>query len=106
MSKLEWRNEQNIKGNQVLILTKKKGKISVQEVEEFLLREGGGSFNGYYAMIIKATESMCEVSGWMDEDKQGDMVELYPLYQGEDCPICSKLLPPFKYCPECGKELK
>lgn len=106
MSKIEWRNEYNRQGKQVLILEKKRGKLTFQEVQEFLLYEGNGTFNGHYAIYIRATESMCGGSGWLDEEEKGDVIELYLIEDNEDCPICGKVTPIFQYCPECGASLK
>lgn len=106
MAKIEWRNEYDRCGKQMLVLKKKRGKITFQEIQEFLLYEGNGSFNGHYAIYMRATESMCGGSGWLDEEEKGDTIELYPIYDNEDCPICGKMTPPFECCPECGARLK
>ncbi len=92
--------------NSILVLEKKRGKLNLSEVGDFLRYEKSGSFQGHWAMIINATEATCGGSGWMyEEEPKGDQWELYRVEQGEPCPVCRKLAPPFEWCPMCGESL-
>lgn len=51
----------------ILLLEKKRGKISVRKIENYLLYEEGQKFLGCYAILIRATDSCCEGSGWYDD---------------------------------------
>lgn len=99
----EW--DEDIVGRPVLLIRKSRGKITVDELVDFLLRDY--RFTNYaYAMVINVRESMCEGSGWlMDEEPKGDVVELYQLEDEENCPVCGRILT-YQNCPECGAELK
>lgn len=33
-------------------------------------------------------------------------MDLYPLSEYENCPVCDTCLPPFEYCPNCGASWK
>lgn len=99
----EW--DQDFTGRQFLRLKKKRGKITIDEIENYLTYEDRGIHRGNYAIILRCTESMCEGSGWLDDyDDPGDLVELYQIEDGEKCPVCQKMTPP-QYCPECGTDL-
>lgn len=73
-------------GQRCLILQKKRGSISQQELADHLryeLKEFG-----IYISILNAAESTCGV-GWPEEDSHGDAVVLY-LYENEgSCPVCA-----------------
>ena len=101
----EWNYDQEGKLN-ILTLKKKRGKITVEEIGDFLRYSPQGAYQGNWALIIRAGDQTCGVSGWMDDfEDSGDVVDLYQLEDGEKCPICRKLLPP-QYCPECGADLR
>jgi len=105
MTKIKTEYKDGMAGKTVLVLTKK-GKFSLTDIEEFLRYESNRQFQGYYAIIINASESTCEGSGWMDEVySKEESVVLYPLEDSGDCPICGKLLI-INCCPECGTELR
>jgi hypothetical protein len=89
----------------VLVLRKARGKITIAEIEEFLRYEQGGRYQGRYAVFLNATESSCGGSGWMDEiDPPGDVVSLYPMEDGGECPCCRRYLV-MDSCPHCGEDL-
>lgn len=91
----------------VLNLKKKRGKISLSEIEDFLRYESGGQYHGHYAIIINAIESTCGGSGWIDDiEPAGDCVTLYPLEEQSYCPCCGKVIPFIDYCPACGADLE
>lgn len=88
-------------GQRCLILQKKRGSISQQELADHLryeLKEFG-----IYISILNAAESTCGV-GWPEEDSHGDAVVLY-LYENEgSCPVCAHMAIP-NYCPHCGNSI-
>ena len=99
----EW--DEDITGRMVLLVRKPRGKITLDELTDFLLRDYRFT-NHAYAIVIQVKESMCEGSGWgMDEEPKGDVVELYQLEDGDDCPVCGSILV-YQNCPECGAELR
>ena len=89
-------------------ITKARGRLTLDEIEEALQYGGGGNFNGHYALLINAGEQTCGGNGlWLDEDaRTGDDVFLVALEDSGDCPVCGSMLPPFEYCPECGEPWK
>lgn len=93
-------------GQDVYLIKKSRGKLSVDEITEFLQRENNGFYQGLYIIVVNATESATGGSGWYpDEPSTGDEVEVFQLVGEEHCPACSRLIPP-DYCPECGVTLK
>lgn len=103
-SKIIARRESDKNGESVLLLERKRGSITVKDIQDFLLYESGSRFHGSYAIILRATEEMCGPPGIFDKEDNSDYVELYPLYAGESCPVCRKTLV-MDICPECGTQL-
>ena len=48
--------------NNILVLEKKRGKLNLSEVGDFLRYEKSGSFQGHWVMIINATEATVAIS--------------------------------------------
>lgn len=83
-AKIEAMWDYDIHDNSILVLEKKRGKLNLNEVGDFLRYEKSGSFQGNYVLIIRATEATCGRFGWMDEvEQKGDQWELYRVEQGE-----------------------
>lgn len=100
--KAHW--DKSYRGRSILLFEKIRGKISVREVENYLLYEEGQKFAGCYAILIHATESCCGGSGWDDgSEPKGDSLELFPIEEDECCPVCGEITPPYVYCPRCGE---
>ena len=100
--KAHW--DENYQGRSILLFEKTRGKISVREIENYLLYEEGQKFAGCYAILIRATESCCGGSGWDDGSvPKGDSLELFPIEEYESCPVCGEMTPPYLYCPRCGE---
>lgn len=99
---IEW--SEDIYGKSILLVSKKRGKLSVEEVGDAL--RYNQHLQGNYIMFIQAGEVTCEGSGWIDElENKGDTWELYKLEEYEKCPVCNHELPTRQYCPECGHPL-
>lgn len=91
-------------GREFVRLEKARGKFTLDEIEDILRYEDNGRYNGRYALILK-----CDGDYFDDypfNKSQGDVVELYLLEDMGNCPVCGKMLPPFEYCPHCGKSWK
>ncbi len=105
-AKIEAMWDYDMHDNSILVLEKKRGKLSLSEVGDFLRYEKHGSLQGDYVLIIRAGEATCGGSGWMDEvEPKGDQWVLYQVEERERCPVCSNLTPYYLYCPECGATL-
>ncbi len=85
------------------IVRKSRGKLTVEEIQDALresvVESGGGCY--HFVVIIKATEDT-GYQGWMDDEDRGDTVELWEIFEGDTCPVCGQLTPPFDNCPNCG----
>lgn len=90
--------------NEVFVLRKSRGKLSLDDIGEFLQQEKQGFYQGNYVICLNATESAMGGSGWFEEDSKGDCVEVIRINGEVNCPVCSKMLPP-DYCPDCGATL-
>lgn len=87
------------------IIKKKRGKLTLDEIEEFLRYENQGRYQSHYIIVLNCSESSCGGSGWMDDqDPPGDCAVLYQYNFEEPCPVCAEMTPP-EYCPNCGEHL-
>lgn len=84
-------------------IQKNRGKLTVQEIGD-LLRYEGSQWNGHYVILLNCTESTMGGNGCFDmmEQQKGDIIDLYEVTDGDKCPVCAAMLPPFQYCPSCG----
>lgn len=100
--------DEDVFGKSVLRVEKKRGKLNLEEVGDFLRYSEYGLLQGVYVAMINAQESTCGGSGWIDEmeERKGDILDLYKVEQGEPCPVCAKVTPDFQYCPDCGAPLQ
>lgn len=97
----DWRD------NNIVTITKRRGKLTIAEIEDVLRYEEHNRYCGHYAMILNCSEATIGGDGYFDEDEpKGDAVSLYPIEEGEFCPVCGNLTPPFNYCPTCGTSWK
>ena len=87
-----------------VVIRKKRGKLSVNEIEEILRYEDFQQWNGYYVLLLNCTEATLGGNGCWDllVEQPRDMVRLYEVTASEECPVCQSNLPPFSYCPSCG----
>lgn len=85
-------------------IEKKRGKLTLDEIEEILRYEDAQNWIGHYAILLNCSESTVGGVCWpnMAEDNQGDAVNLYEIADAGECPVCGAELPPFEYCPSCG----
>lgn len=105
-AKIEATWEADLFDRPVLRVRKKRGKLSLEEIEDFLRYSDSGAYQGDYVAILRAGESTCGGSGWMDEEEDpGDAADLYRIEPGEKCPVCKNETPYIQYCPECGADL-
>lgn len=91
----------------IVRIQKRRGKLGLSEIEELLRYGSGQEWCGNYAILLNCSEATIGGSGYdiFGEDP-GDVVDLYPIEEGEYCPICGKFVPPFLYCPTCGTSWK
>lgn len=68
--------DQDAHDNNILVLEKEEGKLSREEVKEFLSHSHNGSFKGKYVLIIQAEEAQG------GEETKGDQWELYKVEPG------------------------
>ena len=91
----------------IVRITKRRGNLTLQEVCELLRYEDRQEWCGIYAIILNCSECTLEGSGFdINEEPKGDALDLYPVEDYEDCPVCGNLVPPFRYCPNCGNSWK
>jgi hypothetical protein len=96
----EW--DKDFRGNEILLVRKTRGKISISELQEGLSKNY--NFLGGWAVIIKATEEAGYQCVPGAGELKGDVVELRRVDDWEDCPICAAVLAA-DYCPHCGEHL-
>lgn len=61
----------DVSGNPVIVIRKKRGVLSVEEIR----KEAMGFGQGYYMMVMKCVDD--DMSQYYDDDLKGDAVELY-----------------------------
>ena len=90
--------------NVVVRITKSRGRLTLDEIEDALRYGDGQRWCDHYAILLNCSESTVGGNGLYDfeEPPVGDTVDLYPIDDGEMCPICGNFTPPFTYCPTCG----
>lgn len=81
MAKITAMWDQDENDRPILVLTKETGGLSLSEVQEFLIDGANGSYNGVYVMAINA-------AGWYADPHDNNQWILYPVQEGENCPIC------------------
>lgn len=87
--------DQDVHDNSILVLEKEEGKLSLEEVKEFLTRSHNGAFKGDYVMVIRSGEGQAAV-----EEPKGDQWGLYKVEPGAGCPVCGNGIP---FCEVQGK---
>ena len=78
--------DQDAHDNSILVLEKEEGKLSLEEVKEFLSHSHNGSFKGNYVLIVRSEEGQ-------EEAPQGDQWAIYKVEPGAGCPVCGNKLP-------------
>lgn len=91
-------------GTPCFVIKKKRGKLTLEEIQDILRYENLQQWNGYYVIFLNCTDSTVEGNGCLEllEERPGDTVMLYEVVDSAKCPVCKALLPPFQYCPSCG----
>lgn len=98
---IRWDNDLHDKS--VVLIQKRRGRLTLEEITDILQHEDGGSWNGCYAILLNCSEATLGGNGLFLGESAGDSVELYQLEQDTDCPVCGQTFPPFEYCPSCGE---
>lgn len=99
--------EYDYKGRLFLRIVKKRGKLTLDEIEDLLRYEESQRYCGHYIIILNCSEATVDGGGlYLEEEQKGDAVDLYQIEEGETCPVCGKYTPPFEYCPSCGTAWK
>lgn len=105
-SKIEVAWDTDVYGNSVLFLSRKRGKLGMEEVEDFLRYSPYGTYQGNWVILIRAGAETCGDPGWLvdeSENPKGDQWELYQVESGEKCPVCRREIPDYQWCPACGE---
>lgn len=90
-----------------LRIVKKRGKLSLEEIEDLLRYEGGQRYCGHYIIFLNCSEETLGGNGlFFEAEQKGDAVDLYQIEHEGICPVCGKYVPPFEYCPNCGVDWK
>lgn len=91
----------------IVRIVKRRGKLTLEEVSDLLLHKGRCEWHGHYAIVLNCSESVIGGNGlYDDEEPKGDALDLHPLEDSGDCPVCGEMIPPFQYCPHCGASWK
>jgi len=97
----------------LLIFTKKRGKISIREIDDFFSHDLNSlHYSGlYYVPFIVKDDGY---QGWelgepilLDAagNEVSDRVVLVSMNDGEECHFCEKTVPG-SYCPHCGESIR
>lgn len=89
-----------LQGTESYLITKKRGKITLEDIEESLKEIG---CDGYVCIVLKIMQDGYD--GWTDSDSTEDRVYASFIDDAYDCPVCRQLTPYIHYCPECGKKI-
>lgn len=90
-----------------LQIIKKRGKLTLDEIEDLLRYESSQRYCGHYAIILNCSVETVDGGGlYLEGEQKGDAVDLYQIEDGNTCPVCGKYTPPFEYCPNCGTAWK
>lgn len=88
-----------------IVVWKKKGKLTLDEVWEFLQeRDQLNAFGENSLAVILFRLREREYPGWDQEEQEGDAQSVYILSDGSKC-ICGRTELWMQYCPECGRKL-
>ena len=91
--------DQDAHDNSILVLEKEEGKLSLEEVKEFLSHSHNGSFKGNYVLIVRSEEGQ-------EEAPQGDQWAIYKVEPGAGCPVCGNKLPFYEAAGKFEKAVK
>jgi len=104
MAKITFEHGKDLRGNDVLIARKKRGKISIPELREAM--QDDWKYQGSCWAVLFKVYTDGGYSGWNDEElPKGDVLELYRIDDYESCPVCTDALV-VNYCPHCGERIK
>lgn len=89
-----------LQGTETYLITKSRGKLTLEDVEESMRDYG---FEGFVCIVLSIKQDA--YAGWNDDDKEKDQVYASLIDEGLDCPVCKQLTPLIEYCPKCGKRI-
>ncbi len=99
---IKW--DRDLHDKSIVLIQKRRGHLTLEEIGDILQHEDGGKWNGRYAILMNCSEGTLGGNGLFMADPAGDSVELYQLESETECPVCGRMLPPFEYCPNCGND--
>jgi len=95
------------KGRLALRIEKKRGKLTLAEIQDLIMYEERQRYCGHYAIILNCSEAaMGGDDLYLEDGQKGDTVALYQIEEGETCQVCAEKSPPFEYCHSCGAAWK
>lgn len=102
MAKLSWEYDAN--GTDIII-KKGSGKLTIQEVFDFLHEPKQTSFfDGALMAIVFRVNSERDIP-YNYEEQKGDAQLVFVIGDDAECPICGNTGIAVQYCPDCGKKL-
>jgi hypothetical protein len=103
--KAEWKSgselPRRLQGTETYLVTKTRGKLTLDEIEEALKAKG---LEGWFCIVLRVADEDT-YTGWELEEPKGDMVYVSFIDEACDCPVCRQLTPFIGYCPECGHRI-
>lgn len=103
MAKLTW--EWSDPDRNIITVRKAKGKITMQELIEFLHEPKQiNCFDGKLAIFMFRVNGDADLHPFGWNEPQGDAQDLLMIEDESHCPICNQQMF-IQYCPECGHKL-
>ena len=103
---IEMRWEYDYNDLMVLRIEKKRGKLTLDEIEELLRYEDEQRYCGHYAILLNCSEATVDGGGlYLEEGQKGDVVPLYQSRMGKPA-RCAASTRRCEYCPSCGTAWK
>ena len=90
--------------NGEIIIRKQKGKITMDEIWNFLQEPEQMNAFGEGALAVILFRLRQRSISWFEEDDEGDAQNVYIIADGDKC-ICGRTELWMQYCPDCGRKL-
>lgn len=93
---------------QDIIIRKSKGKLTLDDIWDFLHKPDQlNVFDGRVAVIMFTVSSLRDESLDIYDDKdEGDAQLIHFVEDDADCPVCGRNKTFIDYCPDCGAKLR